>query len=309
MENTQTQNLPASVNAGSSLVTLDSIYKMADTFAKSRLFGFNDGASAAAVMLVAQAEGINPVLAMQQYQVVQGRPTLRAEAYLVRFQQAGGKIRWVERTASRCELWLSHPQAGELTVVWDTARAQVAGLANKDNWKKHPVQMLAARCISEGVRALYPSCCCGVYTPEEAEFFETPKASNGGAGTADPTPAGEPVAATSANSATKKKAAKKADAPKPAADVIDAEVVAPEPVPEPEPEPAQEPEATKPQKTRRQKFAESMETLWAKAPDAYGEYMKAHGYKSLEDIQESDWGVVYVDLKNRINADLAKEQA
>ena len=308
MENTQTQNLPASVNAGYSLVTLDSIYKMADTFAKSRLFGFNDGASAAAVMLVAQAEGINPVLAMQQYQVVQGRPTLRAEAYLVRFQQAGGKIRWVERTASRCELWLSHPQAGELTVVWDTARAQVAGLANKDNWKKHPVQMLAARCISEGVRALYPSCCCGVYTPEEAEFFETPKA-NGGAGTADPTPAGEQVAATSATSATKKKAAKKAEAQKPAADVIEADVIAPEPVPEPEQATVKEPEATKPQKTRRQKFAESMEKLWAKAPDVYDEFMKANGYKSLEDIPESDWNLVYVSIRNSVNAEAAKENA
>ena len=308
MENTQTQNLPASVNAGSSLVTLDSIYKMADTFAKSRLFGFNDGASAAAVMLVAQAEGINPVLAMQQYQVVQGRPTLRAEAYLVRFQQAGGKIRWVERTASRCELWLSHPQAGELTVVWDTARAQVAGLANKDNWKKHPVQMLAARCISEGVRALYPSCCCGVYTPEEAEFFETPKA-NGGAGTADPTPAGEPVAATSATSATKKKAAKKAESQKPSADVIEADVVAPELVPEPEQDTVKEPEATKPQKTRRQKFAESMDNLWAKAPDVYEEFMKSNGYKSLEDIPESDWNIVYVSIRNKVNAEAAKENA
>jgi hypothetical protein len=31
--------------------------------------------------------------------------------------------------------------------------------------------MLAARCVSEGVRALYPACICGMYTPEEVSDF------------------------------------------------------------------------------------------------------------------------------------------
>ena len=33
--------------------------------------------------------------------------------------------------------------------------------------------MLSARCVSEGVRALYPACLCGMYTPEEVADFDT----------------------------------------------------------------------------------------------------------------------------------------
>jgi hypothetical protein len=32
--------------------------------------------------------------------------------------------------------------------------------------------MLRARCISEGIRAVYPGCVVGVYTPEEVQDFQ-----------------------------------------------------------------------------------------------------------------------------------------
>jgi hypothetical protein len=34
--------------------------------------------------------------------------------------------------------------------------------------------MLRARCISEGIRAVYPGCVVGVYTPEEVQDFQQP---------------------------------------------------------------------------------------------------------------------------------------
>ena len=35
--------------------------------------------------------------------------------------------------------------------------------------------MLRSRCISEGIRTVYPGCVVGTYTPEEVEEFEPPK--------------------------------------------------------------------------------------------------------------------------------------
>ena len=58
---------------------------------------------------------------------------------------------------------------------WDKARATASGLWGKSNWKTYPTQMLAARCVSEGVRALYPACLCGMYTPEEVSDFAPPQ--------------------------------------------------------------------------------------------------------------------------------------
>ena len=96
---------------------------------------------------------------------------MKADAMLSSFQESGGKVKWIKRTDTECKLWLSHPQGGELEVAWTIERAQKAGLGGKDNWKKFPAQMLAARCVSEGVRALFPACLSGMYTPEEVSDF------------------------------------------------------------------------------------------------------------------------------------------
>jgi hypothetical protein len=54
-------------------------------------------------------------------------------------------------------------------------RAKEAGLTGKDNYKKFPRQMLRARVISEGVRAVYPGVLQGMYTPEEVGEFDAPR--------------------------------------------------------------------------------------------------------------------------------------
>ena len=58
-------------------------------------------------------------------------------------------------------------------MTWSIDRATKAGLTGKSTWKQYPTQMLSARCVSEGVRALYPACLCGMYTPEEVADFDT----------------------------------------------------------------------------------------------------------------------------------------
>lgn len=156
------------------MVPLEQIGMMAKAVSDSGLFGIKSEAAAFSLMCIAQADGIPPIKAAVQYHIIDGKPSLKSEAMLARFQASGGSIRWKERTPQRCTLWLEHPKAGEIEVTWDIERAKAAGLAGRTTWKAYPAQMMSARCISEGIRALYPACVGGFYTPEEVRDFDAP---------------------------------------------------------------------------------------------------------------------------------------
>lgn len=142
--------------------------------AGSGLLGSRDENQIFTLMMLAYKDGINPVQASMDYHIIQGKPALSSQATLVRFQKAGGKIKYLKRTDTECTIEFMHEQAGELTITWNMERAKQAGLnLNKQNWKQYPRQMLAARCIAEGVRALYPACLDGLYLVEEVQDFET----------------------------------------------------------------------------------------------------------------------------------------
>lgn len=117
------------------MVPLEQIGMMAKAVSDSGLFGIKSEAAAFSLMCIAQADGIPPIKAAVQYHIIDGKPALKSEAMLARFQASGGKIRWKERTPQRCTLWLSHPQAGEIEVTWDIERAKAAGLAGRNTWK------------------------------------------------------------------------------------------------------------------------------------------------------------------------------
>lgn len=125
-----------------------------------------------ALMLIAQAEGLHPAVAAQEYDIIQGRPAINSRATLSRFQRAGGTIKWVTRADDQASAQFEHPQGGKLVVTWTMARAQQAGLTGKDSWRKYPAQMLAARVVAEGVRAVFPACLSGMYTVEEVADFD-----------------------------------------------------------------------------------------------------------------------------------------
>lgn len=171
---------------------LEVIEKAGQYIAKSGLFGVKTPEQAIALMLVAQAEGRSPFEAARDYHIIQGRPSLKSDAMLARFQQAGGKVRWLESTDTKCSAEFSHPQGGSLTVSWTIERAKQAGLTGKDNWRQYPAQMLRARCISEGVRAVYPGACSGMYTPEEVQDMVEKPATEVEYRFADDQPAPEP---------------------------------------------------------------------------------------------------------------------
>jgi hypothetical protein len=151
------------------LVPVDQVERMALAVAKSGLFGVKTPDQAMALMLIAQAEGLHPAIAATHYHVINGRPTLKADAMMARFQTAGGSVRWGEYTDKRVVGTFSHPQGGSVEIEWTLDMAMAAGLTKNPTWKSYPRQMLRARCISEGIRTVYPGVTVGTYTPEEAE--------------------------------------------------------------------------------------------------------------------------------------------
>jgi hypothetical protein len=154
------------------LIPVDQISVMASAVAKSGLFGVKTADQAMALMLIAQAEGMHPAIAARDYHVIQGRPALKTDAMLARFQQAGGKVFWDCYTDTEVTGTFSHPAGGSISITWTIEQAKKIGLAGKDNWRNYPRAMLRARCISEGIRTVYPGCVVGTYSVEEVQDFD-----------------------------------------------------------------------------------------------------------------------------------------
>ena len=167
---------------------LNEAMRMAEVIAGSRLFGCKTPEEAFSLMLLADAEGLHPAAAARDYHIIEGKPSLKADAMLARYHAAGGKVEWVERTDQRVAANFTHASSGAVPIEWTWDRASKVksynrkkqaweSLTDKQVWKNYPCQMLTARTISEGVRVSFPAIVAGVYTPEEVQDFgdEPPK--------------------------------------------------------------------------------------------------------------------------------------
>lgn len=161
----------------SALIPFEEKRMLAASLARSGMFGIKDETQALALMALCEAEGLHPAKAVQEYSIIQGRPALKADAMLARFQRAGGAVNWTCYTDEKVEGTFTHPQGGSVTIDWTIERARKIGLTKNDVWSKYPRNMLRARCISEAVRAVYPGVATGIYTPEEV--MDMPPLTNG----------------------------------------------------------------------------------------------------------------------------------
>lgn len=157
------------------------IVQMAELVANSRMFpGIVTPQAAAALMLLCQSEGLHPMQALRRYHVIEGRPSMKADAMQAEFMRHGGSIRWVQTDGDVCEAVFSHPThapAGYTVRVTldELYQSGVATAWNKEDgrmdlkkmYRQFPAQMLRARVISQGVRMVLPGVVAGIYTPEE----------------------------------------------------------------------------------------------------------------------------------------------
>lgn len=160
------------IHDGAALIGFADIERMAGEMASAKLFGQQTKQQILSLMLIAQANGQHPAAAARDYDVIQGRPSKKAEAMLRDFLLAGGSVQWHAYTDEKCDATFSHPQGGSVRVDWDKARMQKAKISNADMYSKYPRNMFRARCISEGVRTVYPVATGGMQAPEEVRGMQ-----------------------------------------------------------------------------------------------------------------------------------------
>lgn len=119
-----------------------------------------------------RALGIAPIQAMNQINVIKGKPALSADLIAVLVRRAGHRLRvegddtYAQATVIRAD----DPDYIPKPVRWDMERAKRAGLLGNPSWQKYPAAMLRARAISEAARAWANDALYGfIYTPEELD--------------------------------------------------------------------------------------------------------------------------------------------
>lgn len=123
-----------------------------------------------AIMMKGKEIGMQPMQALSQINIIQGKPTTSAEGMhaVVLRNLPGSKLDVVKSTDEICEIEAARP--GGKTSIWTFTiqDAKKAGLLDKDNWKKFPRAMIRNRCISETCRAVFPDAIQGLsHTTEE----------------------------------------------------------------------------------------------------------------------------------------------
>lgn len=171
------ENKPLALFAGMS-DPVGAAMQLGEAFASSGMFGCTKPAQGAILALQCLTSGLTPFEVTQTYHLLDGKLSMKADAMLGRYKAAGGKVIWGTRTAERVNArWVYGENDLEMEVTMQELVAKGVALGKggelKENYKRHPRQMLTARLISEAVRLLAPEVVSGIYTPEEVSDFGT----------------------------------------------------------------------------------------------------------------------------------------
>ncbi len=134
--------------------------------------------------------GLSPHVALNNVNVIQGRPTLSSTIIGALLKRRGIEWVWDEdfeiikdkdgnvamtsagaanRRTTIHFYWKSKVTNSVMeakhSVTW--AQFEIAGYTTKQNWERFPKEMLRARCLSSAVRALFPEVLSGFYTDIE----------------------------------------------------------------------------------------------------------------------------------------------
>ena len=144
----------------SNIVSFTDMSQMAEAIAKSGLFGMKDTNSVLALMAVAQAEGMHPATAARDFHIIQGRPALKADAMLARFQNAA--VKWTGRTTQmrKLQAYLVTPTEVSLPLHGQLNRHPRSGLLNQVRAGKSSQE----QCSDPGAfRKVYDQCFLEVF--------------------------------------------------------------------------------------------------------------------------------------------------
>lgn len=135
--------------------------------------------------------GLSPHIALNNIHIIQGRPTLSSSMIGALLKRKG--IEWVwdcdfdvikdatgnpqktpkgatNRKTTIHFFWKAVKLDGRImdtthSVTW--LQMEMSGYTEKSNWQKYPKEMMRARCMAYGCRALFPEVLSGIYTDLE----------------------------------------------------------------------------------------------------------------------------------------------
>jgi len=134
---------------------------------------FNNPESVVVAGIYGKGLGLDFMTSANEVYIVNGAPSCSSKIMLgvVRHREPQCQIKILEQTDQVCKISIQRkhdndPQAFQYTIE----EAAKANLMHKDNWKKHPVDMLTARCMTRAFRSTCMDLLGGFgYTPEELE--------------------------------------------------------------------------------------------------------------------------------------------
>lgn len=146
----------------------------------SGMFGATGPAQGQMLAMECMVKGLPPLSLAERYHIIEGKLSMKADAMLAAFRHLGGEHEQLQRNEDGAEIELSMPSRLTKKVVrqkfkltWAEAQKEPfpygSGGKLKKNWAspRARMQMMWARVVSDGVRAMAPEVVAGYYTPEE----------------------------------------------------------------------------------------------------------------------------------------------
>lgn len=143
---------------------------------ESRLFGCNNAQQGMVLAMAMACEGMSPIEIKRKYHLVEGELQMRSDAMLAEFRLRGGKHKILKRDSESASVELIMGDSTYVSTFTHEDAKKEPFYYNKEGQAKKNyatprirMQMLWARAISDGVRAMCPEVNCGVYVPEEMD--------------------------------------------------------------------------------------------------------------------------------------------
>lgn len=131
------------------------------------------------VLLKGREVGLSPMQALGTINVIEGKAVMAAEllvALVKRHSDICEHFSLVESTETKATFSTRRKGSPkESALTYTIEQATKAGLAGKDNWKKHTATMLRWRAAAALARSEYPDLTSGIVTPDEAEEIRESK--------------------------------------------------------------------------------------------------------------------------------------
>lgn len=155
--------------------SMSEIMAIGEMFDTCGMFGCTNKGQGLVLAMTCVMEGKTPIEFNETYHLIQGRPSMRADAMLANLLKLGGTYRIITRDEHGASAEFKFRDASYTSSMsWKEAQTEPYifekdGKNHKRNWAtpRARMQTMWARVVSDGVRVVCPLANKGSYTPEE----------------------------------------------------------------------------------------------------------------------------------------------